>query len=219
MIPGRPELKRFSKEHPFVSLAIGTMLAFTVVDVMSSFTLPKGKGPFSTKSGAMPAVVSSVDGLAGSTSTSTSTSSSHPPHIVREALMNNNLAGFGMTKSQIKAKHPKGTKSSHIDRMHHHMERGMDFGPAHNRAVSDGYPAMGNLGSTSTTTSTSSAHLPPSLRRRMMARTLETEVSGSHLGKQELSAVDATQRSGMDGYDSMFGLSGFTPETGSGWTE
>jgi hypothetical protein len=53
----------------------------------------------------------------------------------------------------------------------------------------------------------------------MMARTLETEVSGSHLGKQVLSEADDTQTSGMSGYNSMFSLDGLIPETGNGWTE
>ena len=54
--------------------------------------------------------------------------------------------GLGsMTKAQIKAKHPKGTKQSHIDAMHKHMQDGMEFGPAHDQAVKDGFPA-GNLG-------------------------------------------------------------------------
>lgn len=237
MLPSKTELKRFSKDHPFVTLGIATMVGFTIVDVMSSFTLPRGKGPFSTRGGALPSVASTVADLGGSTSTSTSTSSSHPPHIVREALMANNIAGLaGMSKKEIKAKHPKGTKQSHIDRMHYHMERGMEFGPAHNQAVKDGFPAMGfhhgvghhcdsgtgfhhGLGSVSTTTSTSSTHLPPGLRRRMMARTLETQVSGSHLGKQELSTKDRMEASGRNEFDAMFGLQGLTPETGSGWTE
>ena len=51
----------------------------------------------------------------------------------------------GMTTQQIRDKHPKGTKESHIQRMHHHMERGMEFGPAHDQAGQDGFPA-GNLG-------------------------------------------------------------------------
>ena len=223
MIPSKTDLKQFSKDHPFVTVGIATMIGFTIVDVMSSFTLPRGKGPFSTRGGALPSVASTVADLGGSTSTSTSTSSSHPPHIVREALMANNFAGLaGMSKKEIKAKHPKGTKQSHIDRMHYHMERGMEFGPAHNKAVKDGFPAMGfhhGLGSVSTTTSTSSTHLPPGLRRRMMARTLETQVSGSHLGKQELSTKDRMEASGRNEFDAMFGLQGLTPETGSGWTE
>ena len=54
--------------------------------------------------------------------------------------------GLGsMTKAQIRAKHPKGTKQSHIDAMHTYMQDGMEFGPAHDQAVKDGFPA-GNLG-------------------------------------------------------------------------
>ncbi len=50
----------------------------------------------------------------------------------------------GMTAQEIRDKHPKGTKESHIQRMHQHMERGMEFGPAHDQAKKDGFPA-GNL--------------------------------------------------------------------------
>ncbi len=51
----------------------------------------------------------------------------------------------GMPIKQIRNKHPKGTKESHIKYMHELMEQGMKFGPAHNQAVKDGFPA-GNLG-------------------------------------------------------------------------
>lgn len=259
LLPSRKEIKKFGKKNPIRSMIYLGFIGFTMVDVLSSFTLPRGSGPLSK----YPAAVRQ---LQGSTSTTTSTSTSHPPHIVREALINNNLAGFGMTKAQIKAKHPKGTKQSHIDRMHHHMERGMEFGPAHNQAVSDGFPAMGgvgfhhgtgfhhgvghttksqqrkldkiegelrkaskmhasqadriaDLGSTSTTTSVSSTHLPPGLRRRMMSRTYESEISGSHLGKQTLSVVDRAQEAAEKNFGDMYGLAGITPETGGGWVE
>ena len=56
--------------------------------------------------------------------------------------------------------------------------------------------------------------VPPAMRRRLMARTLETEVSGSHLGKQPVANDTQTNNVGQ-----MFGLSGLIPETGSGWTE
>ena len=273
LLPSRKEIKKFGKKNPIRSMIYLGFIGFTMVDVLSSFTLPRGSGPLSK----YPAAVRQ---LQGSTSTTTSTSTSHPPHIVREALINNNLAGFGMTKAQIKAKHPKGTKQSHIDRMHHHMKKGMEFGPAHNQAVKDGFPAMGSvgfhhgigdhcdtgvgfhhgtgfhhgighttksqqrkldkiegelrkaskmhasqadriadLGSTSTTTSVSSTHLPPGLRRRMMSRTYESEISGSHLGKQTLSVVDRAQEAAEKNFGDMYGLAGITPETGSGWVE
>jgi hypothetical protein len=51
----------------------------------------------------------------------------------------------GMSMQQIKDKHPRGTKQSHIKRMHEHMQEGMEFGPAHKKAVKEGFPA-GNLG-------------------------------------------------------------------------
>ena len=49
------------------------------------------------------------------------------------------------------------------------------------------------------------------MRRRSMARTLETEVSGSHLGKQPVANDTQTNNVGQ-----MFGPSGLIPETGSG---
>ena len=123
--------------------------------------------------------------------------------------------GFGsMTKSQIRDKHPKGTKKGHIDRMHHHMQKGIEFGPAHDLATKEGFPAMGSIGFHNGVGEADSRQLPPGLRRRLMARTLETEVSGSHLGKQPVANDTQTNNVGQ-----MFGLAGLVPETGSGWTE
>ena len=230
------KITNFANDAPLLSLFYLAVVGFTAVDVMSSFTLPRGNGPFSPKSN-----------LGASTSTTTSTSSSHPP-IVRESLQEHGgggmsgLHGLGMTKSQIAAKHPKGTKKSHINRMHHHMERGMEFGPAHNRAVSDGYPAMGsyalgnalghcNCASPSCPSckrgvgfhhgvgETDSRQLPPGLRRRLMSRTFESEVSGAHLGKQELSVKDRASENATKSFSAMYGLSGIMPESEGGWTE
>ena len=51
-----------------------------------------------------------------------------------------------MSVKEITDKHPKGTKKSHINYMHKLInEDNMKFGPAHKRAVKDGFPA-GNLG-------------------------------------------------------------------------
>ena len=59
-------------------------------------------------------------------------------------LVTSNLGS--MSLKQITDKHPKGTKKSHIKYMHKLMhEDKMEFGPAHNRAVKDGFPA-GSLG-------------------------------------------------------------------------
>jgi hypothetical protein len=49
-----------------------------------------------------------------------------------------------LTLKQIEDKHPKGTKKTHIEAMHKNMQEGMEFGPAHDKAVKDGFPA-GNL--------------------------------------------------------------------------
>ena len=117
MIPSTTELKRFGSQHPILSLIYITMLGFTAVDVMSSFTLPKGKGPFSTRQGLLPSVTDIAD-LGGSTSTSTSTSTSHPPHIVRERLIRhgthgelNGLAGSTSTTTSTSSTHlPPGLR-------------------------------------------------------------------------------------------------------------
>lgn len=64
-----------------------------------------------------------------------------------------------------------------------------------------------------------SRQLPPGLRRRMMARTFESQVSGAHLGKQDISVSDRANDSAMKNVSGMYGLSGVLPETGGGWTE
>jgi hypothetical protein len=59
------------------------------------------------------------------------------------ALLSINLGS--MTLPQIRDKHPAGTKESHIKRMHHHMEKGRKFAPAHNLSTKEGF-TPGNLG-------------------------------------------------------------------------
>ena len=130
------------------------------------------------------------------------------------------LHGFGsMTKSQIRDKHPKGTKKGHIDRMHHHMQKGMEFGPAHDLATKEGFPAMGSIGFHHGVGEADSRQLPPGLRRRMMSRTYESTVPGPHLGKQDISVTDRANNNAMKNVSGMYGLSGILPETGGGWTE
>ena len=206
LIPTTTELKRFGSQHPILSLLYITMLGFTAVDVMSSFTLPKGKGPFSTRQGLLPGVTDIAD-LGGSTSTSTSTSTSHPPHIVRERLMRHGT--YGELSGAPKHFH------SFSEPVKDHWGKY----PGGETIGTEGYTHAHLGGSTSTTTSTSSTHLPPGLRRRLLSRTLETEVSGSHLGKQTLSTQDRMKESGNNEFDAMFGLHGLTPEVGAGWTE
>lgn len=43
----KKELKRFSNEHPLLSIMYIGFLGFTAIDLASSFTLPRGQGPFS----------------------------------------------------------------------------------------------------------------------------------------------------------------------------
>lgn len=59
---------------------------------------------------------------------------------------------LGMSKAQIKAKHPPGTNPKHIDAMHKYMKQdGLSFQQAHNKAEASGFPALGStsLGSVS----------------------------------------------------------------------
>ena len=157
----RKKLSDFGNEAPLLSLFYVAVVGFTVVDVMSSFSLPRGSGPFSPKANlgsvghftdSQKASLKQIEGelnkasqmhasqadriaqLGATTSTSTTTSSSHPP-IVRERMQTYGSSLSGMSKKQIADKHPKGTKKSHINRMHHHMQRGKDFNTAHNLAT------------------------------------------------------------------------------------
>jgi hypothetical protein len=52
-----------------------------------------------------------------------------------------------------------------------------------------------------------------------MSRTFESEVSGAHLGKQELSVKDRANDNATKSFSAMYGLSGITPESEGGWTE
>ena len=190
------ELKRFSNEHPLLSIMYIGFLGFTAIDLASSFTLPRGKGPFSGIGHITSKQQSKIDTIEGelrkaskmhasqadrisqlgaTTSTSTATSSSHPP-IVRESMQQHaggSLSGF----------------------------HGAGVGFHHGVGEKD------------------SRQLPPGLRRRMMARTFESQVSGAHLGKQDISVSDRANDSAMKNVSGMYGLSGVLPETGGGWTE
>jgi len=51
---------------------------------------------------------------------------------------------LGMSKAQIKAKHPPGTSPKHINAMHKYMKQdGLSFQQAHNKAEASGFPALG----------------------------------------------------------------------------
>ena len=57
---------------------------------------------------------------------------------------NTDRLGLGMSKAEIKAKHPEGTSPKHIDAMHKYMtQEGMSFQQAHNKAEASGFPALG----------------------------------------------------------------------------
>ena len=242
----RKKLSDFGNEAPLLSLFYVAVVGFTVVDVMSSFSLPRGSGPFSPKANlgsvghftdSQKASLKQIEGelnkasqmhasqadriaqLGATTSTSTTTSSSHPP-IVRERMQTYGSSLSGMSKKQIADKHPKGTKTSHINRMHHHMQRGKDFNTAHNLATKEGFPAaMGSVGFHHGVGGNDSRQLPPGLRRRMMARTYESQVAGAHLGKQDLSTSDRAHDNAMKSMSGMFDLQGVMPESDGGWTE
>lgn len=83
--------------------------------------------------------------------------------------------GLGMSKAEIAAKHPDGTKKGHINEMHKLMKEGYSFTEAHNEANRRGF-TPGALGaSTSTTTSTSASH---GMMPRMTAPTFMEEHGG-----------------------------------------
>ena len=174
----KTELKRFSSEHPLLSIMYIGFIGFTAIDLAASTTLPRGKGPFS--------------GLGATTSTSTTTSSSHPP-IVRESMQQHAagpLSGFhGAGMGHCNCASPSCPS----------CKKGLGF--HHGVGESD------------------SRQLPPGLRRRMMARTYESSVEGSHIGKQDISVRDRSNNNAMKNVSGMYGLSGVLPETGGGWTE
>ena len=60
---------------------------------------------------------------------------------------NTDRLGLGMSKAEIKAKHPPGTSPKHINAMHKYMTQdGLSFQQAHNKAEASGFPALGNTG-------------------------------------------------------------------------
>ncbi len=60
---------------------------------------------------------------------------------------NTDRLGLGMSKAEIKAKHPPGTSPKHINAMHQYMNQdGLSFQQAHNKAEASGFPALGNTG-------------------------------------------------------------------------
>ena len=75
--------------------------------------------------------------------------SSRPPHmgyiLNPDLLQRSSFRGMGMSKAEIKAKHPPGTSPKHIEAMHKYMAQGDSFNDAHNRAQLK-FPALGNTG-------------------------------------------------------------------------
>lgn len=71
----------------------------------------------------------------------------------------------------------------------------------------------------STTMSTTTANVPPALRRRIAAGQQLSEVQGSHLGKQMLSEIDTGGDDAEVNASSMFGFAGIAPVMHGDWTE
>tara|TARA_B100001287_G_scaffold172843_1_gene145541 strand:- start:7518 stop:7931 length:414 start_codon:yes stop_codon:yes gene_type:complete len=69
------------------------------------------------------------------------------PDLLNKASFRGSL---GMSKSEIRQKHPPGTSQKHIDAMHRYMKEGNSFQEAHNRAEASGFPAkpLGKTGAT-----------------------------------------------------------------------
>ena len=215
----RKKLSDFGNEAPLLSLFYVAVVGFTVVDVMSSFSLPRGSGPFSPKANlgsvghftdSQKASLKQIEGelnkasqmhasqadriaqLGATTSTSTTTSSSHPP-IVRQRMQEHaggGLSGFhGAGMGHCNCASPSCPSCKQGVGFHHGVG-GKD-----------------------------SRQLPPGLRRRMMSRTYESQVAGAHLGKQDLSTSDRAHDNAMKSMSGMFDLQGVMPESDGGWTE
>ena len=209
----RKKLSDFGNEAPLLSLFYVAVVGFTVVDVMSSFSLPRGSGPFSPKANlgsvghftdSQKASLKQIEGelnkasqmhasqadriaqLGATTSTSTTTSSSHPP-IVRQRMQSygSSLSGMG------------------------HCNCASPSCPSCKQGVGFHHGVGGK----------DSRQLPPGLRRRMMSRTYESQVAGAHLGKQDLSTSDRAHDNAMKSMSGMFDLQGVMPESDGGWTE
>lgn len=209
----------FGNEAPLLSLFYVAVVGFTVVDVMSSFSLPRGSGPFSPKANlgsvghttkSQQRKLDKIEGelrkaskmhasqadrisqLGATTSTSTTTSSSHPP-IVRQRMQEyagGGLSGFhGAGMGHCNCANPSCPSCKQGVGFHHGVS-GKD-----------------------------SRQLPPGLRRRMMSRTYESQVAGAHLGKQDLSTSDRAHDNAMKSMSGMFDLQGVMPESDGGWTE
>lgn len=259
LIPKRKQLSKFADESPILSLLYIGFIGFTVVDMMSSFSLPRGKGPFSPKAANLGAyspnymtrsTLSSMEEDVASLRRQIDTDAKVPDWAESkiytaadridsvENYMSHRTSLGHVTSAQQrkidkiegelrKASKMHASQADRISQLGATTSTSTTTSSSHPPIVRESMQqhAMGahhglsGLGSTSTTTSTSSAHLPPAMRRRVMARTLETEVSGSHLGKQQLHTANDIQTTSSDGFGSMFGVAGLSPEMGSGWTE
>lgn len=70
-----------------------------------------------------------------------------PDLLQRSSFRGHYTNHLGMSKAQIKAKHPPGTNPKHINAMHKYMTQdGLSFQQAHNKAEASGFPALGNTG-------------------------------------------------------------------------
>ena len=268
LIPNRKQLSKFADDHPLLSLFYIGMISFTAVDVLSSFTLPKGKGPLSPRGNLgsyapnymTRSTLSSMEADVASLQRQIDTNAKVPDwaesKIYTAADRLDTVENYMSHRSNLG--HLTANQQAKVNKIEAELKKASKMHASQARRISQ-------LGATtSTSTSTSSSHppivrermletangglsgfhgagmghcncaqpdcpscakkgmgshcgtrgVPPAMRRRLMARTLETEVSGSHLGKQ--SVANDTQ---INNVGQMFGLSGLIPETGSGWTE
>jgi len=235
LIPNKKQLKAFGDKSPILSLLYIGMIGFTVVDVMSSFTLPKGKGPFSPKGvGSYApnymtrATLSSMEADVASLRRQVDENAEVPDwaesyiytagdriNSVDDYMTHrrggSNLGATTSTSTTTSSSHPPIVRERMLETANGGLSGFHGAGMGHCNCAQPGCPdcARSGMGSNCGT-----GGVPPAMRRRLMARTLETQVGGSHLGKQQI--ANDTQNNGVG---SMFGTAGLIPETGSGWTE
>lgn len=253
----KSELKRFSNEHPLLSIMYIGFLGFTAIDLASSFTLPRGKGPFSGLGSYKPnymtrstlsAMEEDVSSLRRQIGDDTKVPDWAESKLYTAADRLDTVENYMSHRSNLG--HITSSQQSKIDKIEGELRKASKM----HASQADRISQLGATTSTSTTTSSShppivresmqqhaggslsgfhgagmgfhhgvgekdSRQLPPGLRRRMMARTFESQVTGAHLGKQDISVSDRSNNNAMKNVSGMYGLSGILPETGGGWTE
>lgn len=236
LIPNRKQLTKFADDHPILSLIYIGMLSFTAVDVLSSFTLPKGKGPLSPRGNLgsyapnymTRSTLSSMEADVASLQRQIDTNANVPDwaeskiytaadrldtveNYMTHRRGGSNLGATTSTSTSTSSSHPPIVRERMLETANGGLSGFHGAGMGHCNCAQPDCPSCAKKGMGS---HCGTRGVPPAMRRRLMARTLETEVSGSHLGKQPV--VNDTQTNNVG---QMFGLAGLVPETGSGWTE